>query len=116
MTTVIYHADEFGHLKREQYVQIRLPDGQISLDYSEHYDSHPERVTHRDVVDSVPPVSTPPPQIVVTSSVEGETDDEQSEDSDSQTEAEEKVLTEEEKKGLQLVALLCIGLQRLIDY
>lgn len=106
-TTVIYHADEFGQVKMEQYVQTRLPDGQITLDYSERYETHTERVTHRNVLDAHPEVSaaeTQPPEVIEISSVEDEADDE-SEDSDSQSDAtgEEELLTEEEKKGLYVL-------------
>jgi len=115
VTTVIYRADKFGRVKMEQYTQTRLADGQITLDYSEHYETHPERVTHRDVLDAHPEVSaaeSQPPQVVVTSSA-GE--QEQSKHSDSQTDADKEEgtdglsdadgkeeLTEEEKKGLCL--------------
>ena len=103
MTKVIYHTDEFGRVKTEQYTQTRLPDGQITLDYSEHYEKHPQRVPHHELsaseseslhVDVKPPHIT----VTVTSTTEDETY-EQSEDNDSQTEAKEEVLTEEEKKG-----------------
>lgn len=105
MTKVIYRADEFGRVKTEQYTQTRLPDGQISLDYSEHYDTHRRRrVTHRDILDTqseVPAAEPPPPHVTVTvTSTDEDETDEQSEDGESQTDAkEEEVLTEEEKKG-----------------
>ena len=102
MTKVIYRADEFGRVKTEQYTQTRLSDGQITLDYSEHYETRPQRVTHRVVRDAdaeVPAAESEPPLVMVTSSDEDETE-EQSEDSDSKTNSkEEEVLTEEEKKG-----------------
>lgn len=113
---MIYRADEFGRVKMEQYTQTRLADGQITLDYSEHYETHPERVTHREVLDAHPEVSaaeSQPPQVVVTSSIDERESDDQSEDhSDSQTDDDEnedadglsdadkkEELTEEEKKG-----------------
>lgn len=106
MTTVIYRADEFGRVKMEQYTQTRLPDGQISLDYSERYETHPERVTHRDVLDAHPEVAaaeSQPPTVVVKHNVDDDTD-EQSEDHSNQEDAgNEDDLTEEEKKGLYLL-------------
>lgn len=109
MTTVIYRADKFGRVKMEQYTQTRLADGQITLDYSEHYETHPERVTHRNVLDAdleVSAAETQPPRVIVTSGVEDETDG-QLEDSDGQMDGDEnEVLTEEEKKGLYLFAQL----------
>ena len=93
MTKVIYHADEFGRVKTEQYTQTRLADGQITLDYSEHYETQP---THRGVRDGRREVSAAEsrhPDIRVMSDEE--------DDGDSRTIAnqEEEVLTEEEKKG-----------------
>jgi len=107
VTTLIYRADDFGRVKMEHYVQTRLADGKITLDYSEHYETHPERVTHRNVIDAHPEVAAAeaqPPQVVETSSVKEETD-EPSEHSDGQTDAdEEEALSEEEKKGLCLLS------------
>ena len=112
MTTVIYRADKFGRVKMEQYTQTRLADGQITLDYREYYETHRERVTHRDVLDAHPEVSaseSQPAQVVVTSSVdkhetdedsESRTDDDEKEDIDELSDADKKEeLTEEEKKG-----------------
>ena len=101
----------------ERYVQTRLPDGQISLEYSEEYEQRSEQETHGDVLDDVPEVSAAEmqlPHTIVTSSVDNvedrktETDD-QSDASDSQTdidEEEKEVLTEDEKKGLYSFFLL----------
>jgi len=103
---VVYHADEFSRVKLEQYTQTRLPDGQITLDYSERYEKRQERVTLRNVFDpprEVSATTTPAPQIVATSSDEDETD-EQSEDDDPRPGTEkEEVLSEEEKKGLHML-------------
>jgi len=94
VTTVVYRADDFGRVKIEKYVQTRLPDRQITLDYSEDYETHSELAA---------PVSHDP-----SSNIEDETE-EDTEHSDSQPDAEEEeVLTEEEKKGLHFrFAVFC---------
>jgi len=108
VTKVIYRADEFGRVKIEQYAQTRLPDGHITLDYSEHYETPTERASRLDVADAHPELSAAESQrlhVTVTSSDEDEDEDEDemdehSEDGDSETNAkEEETLTEEEKKG-----------------
>jgi len=119
VTTVIYRTDEFGRVKMEQYIQTRLPDGQITLDYSERYETHPERVTHRDVLDAAPEVSaatTAAPPTAATSHDEDETD-EKSENDDSQAATEkEEVLSEEEKKGLHVLFAVYKCVIWLLDY
>lgn len=50
-TTIIYKPDQYGRVKMEQYIQTKL-NGRIILDYQEHYETHPERVTHKDILDA----------------------------------------------------------------
>ena len=87
VTTVIYRADEFGRVKTEQYTQTRLSGGEITLDYSEHYDDTRRHRNAEPAADS-------------RDDVDDDDDDVASENNDIQTDAEEKeVLTEEEKRG-----------------
>ena len=98
VTTVVYRADEFGGIKMEIYKQERLPDGQFTLDYSEHYD----------VIEPYPTMESQHLQPVVASdsNVDAESD-KQSENGSSEVDTnddddnddEEEELSEEEKKG-----------------
>ena len=88
VTTVIYRADEFGRVKTEQYTQTRLSGGEITLDYSEHYDDTRRHRNAEPAADSRDDVD------------DDDDDDVASENNDIQTDAEEKeVLTEEKKRG-----------------
>lgn len=114
-TTIIYKPDQYGRVKMEQYIQTKL-NGRIILDYQEHYETHPERVTHKDILDAYVKMTeedTEDPEIIdfgrhpsegrpvesqesARSRRKGESEDEEDEDED---QLQNKPMTEEEKKG-----------------
>lgn len=122
-TTVIYKPDQYGRVKMEQYIQTKV-NGRIVLDYQEHYETHPERVTHKDVLDAHEEVTmgedSEDPEIIdfgnhpdgrplelhisTRSRLKGETEEEEEEKEgedkvESEDELQNKPMTEEEKKG-----------------
>jgi len=98
---VIYLPDKFGGVKVEMYTQTRLADGDITLDYSEHYLSatRPPPSNDEDEIDE--DETDEEGENDEGENEEGETEEQPEDAGNSQTDASEKeeVLTEEEKKG-----------------
>ena len=47
-TSVVYKPDEYGRSKLEVYTQTQEENGDVTLNYDEYFEMHPELVTHKE--------------------------------------------------------------------
>lgn len=104
-TMVIYKPDNFGRVKMEQYIQTKL-NGRVVMDYHEHYETHPERLMRKYVLEDgkVEEERTGKTEIIDYDLEEAGTKgnrDDYDDDPEYEEVEKEKPMTEEEKQGLR---------------